>query len=77
MMVYEQFNMQLGKLYKIFYKTSFHCYCRYNVMTVVVGSMSHVLTWSIVNCPHQQNSAALNAKILQNFLLSINNKTCI
>lgn len=46
-------------------------------MTVVVGFMSHVLTWNIVNSQHQQNLAALNAQILQEFLLSIDNKTYI
>lgn len=63
--------------YTKFYSTSFHCYCRCNVMTVVVGFMSHVLTWNIVNSQHQQNLAALNAQILQEFLLSIDNKTYI
>ena len=63
--------------YTKFYTTSFHCYCRCNVMTVVVGFMSHVLIWNIVNSQHQQNLAALNVQILQKFLLSINNKTCI
>ena len=32
-------------------------------MIVVVGFMSHVLIWNIVNSQHQQNLAALNVQI--------------
>ena len=38
-------------------------------MIVVVGFMSHVLTWNIVNCDHRQNLAALNVQIMQIYLI--------
>ena len=56
------------------YTTSILSYCRCNVMIVVVGFMSRV---QIVISQHQRNLAALNVQMLQKFLLSINNKTCV
>ena len=56
------------------YTTSFHYYCRRNVMIVVVACSD--LEY-IDPSKHQQNLAALNVQMLQKFLLSINNKTLI
>ena len=51
------------KLYTTSLILSFHCYCRCNVMIVVVGFMSRVLIWNVIT-----NVAKVSF---------INNKTCV